>query len=836
MSSFPIFLQKMIADCEIFIRIGREKGVVQALKTLDIVRTLRKSPLFDENYYIGNRPDILQAGIGAEAHYILYGASEGANPSAAFNSFGYLDLYSDVKAQGLNPLWHYIKWGKAEQRRIIPAAYADHTLPFGFSSEYPDDLYAVRPDDVVFDEIKRGEAFLKRYGLLTAAPDFGEALLALKPAPSNIDEARLNSSNPIDVSIIVPVFGQLGYTLNCLDSLLRHKSCFRFEIVVVDDCSQDETAALLSSFPNIRYVRMACNSGFIASANAGAGLATGRFIVMLNNDTRVAEHWLDELIGAFDLFPNAGLVGSKLFFPTGELQEAGGILWQDGSAWNYGRGDDPGKPSYCFARRVDYISGAAIALPADLWRRLDGFDPHYTPAYCEDSDLAFRVRQSGREVLYQPLSRVIHYEGRTSGTDLTRGVKAYQVENQVKLQARWARQLKLHRPNGQDPLFERERHVEKRALVLDATTPTPDQDAGSVTTTKIITLFQLLGYKVTFAPISNFLYQKDYTGKLQRNGVECLYAPYDLKLEEHLAEFGRHYDVIHVFRHYVLRSVAPLIEKHCPGAKVIINNMDLHYLRLERELEIGGAPNAAKTIAAAKTLELSAMEAADVVCVPSTVELDLLKTEGFPRPVLVMPFMVDGAHPTTPWSLRKEVVFLGGFDHTPNRDAVRWFVESVWPIARPKLPADARLRIVGAKPPPDIEAFAGDDVEVTGRIPDLHPVFEGARVFVAPIRYGAGVKGKIFSAFAHGVPVVTTSVGAEGMGLQNGAECLIADGAASFAEALVKTYHDEVLWTHLSGRGLDYIEAKAGLGAGVLAMTQALALAENAVLNRARAS
>ena len=832
LNRFRILLHRMLIDGAALVRIGREGGVHRALRMLEIIRTVRKSPLFNEKYYLENRPDVQGAGITAVAHYVIYGAAEGADPSAAFSNAGYLSLHPDVGSQGLNPLWHYLVWGEAERRRVIPAAHGDHPMLFGFSSNYPGDPYAVRPDDRVFEEIKRGEAFLKRYGLLSDVPRFGEAVSTLKL----LADRAADPENPVDVSIVVPVFGQLSYTLNCLDSLLCHDSRFRFEIIIVDDCSEDQTAALLSEFPKIRYIRMACNSGFIASANTGARKAAGRFIVLLNNDTRVAAHWLDELIGSFDLFPNAGLVGSKLFFPTGELQEAGGILWRDGSAWNYGRGDDPGRPGYCFARRVDYISGAAIALPADLWRRLDGFDPHYAPAYCEDSDLALRVKQAERDVLYQPLSRVIHYEGRTAGTDLSTGVKSYQVENQVKLQARWAKQLRSHRPNGENPSFERERHVARRVLVLDATTPTPDQDAGSVTTVKIITLFQLMGYKVTFAPVSNFLFQADYTANLQRLGVECLYAPYSTNVEEHLAEFGKDYDVVHVFRHYVLRSVASIIDKYCPDATVIINNMDLHYLRLERELQISGAPDAERVVAEAKALELSAMEAAHVVCVPSDAELEFLNAEMFPRPVLVMPFMVDGAAPTTPWSRRADIVFLGGFDHTPNRDAVRWFVESVWPIARKDLPPDVRLRIVGARPTPDIAAFDGGDIDVMGRIADLQPLFEAARVFVAPLRYGAGVKGKIFSAFAHGVPVVTTSVGAEGMGLHDGVDCLIADSAAAFAAAVVKAYYDEDLWTCLSVQGLDYVQAKASLNAGVIAMTRALALAKGSVLSPARAS
>ena len=163
------------------------------------------------------------------------------------------------------------------------------------------------------------------------------------------------------------------------------------------------------------------NVGFLRSCNRGASEARGRLLLFLNNDTEVQPGWCDELVRTFADMPSAGIVGSKLVYPDGKLQEAGGIIWRDGSGWNYGKFDDASRPEYCYRREVDYVSGAALAIPRELFRQLHGFDERYTPAYFEDTDLAFKVREAGRAVVYQPLSVVVHYEGVSSGTDRRRG-------------------------------------------------------------------------------------------------------------------------------------------------------------------------------------------------------------------------------------------------------------------------------------------------------------------------------------------------------------------------------------------------------------------------------
>src|SRR5213592_1572497 len=247
------------------------------------------------------------------------------------------------------------------------------------------------------------------------------------PIPSvPVESIHLPVHEKVDVSVIIPVFNQFQFTHACLASLQTVEERSRFEVIVVDDCSTDETAELLPRMEGVIYLRNERNSGFIASCNRGAEQARGKYLFFLNNDTIVKPCWLSALRDTFAEEPRAGIVGSKLVYPDGRLQEAGGIIWRDASGWNYGKFDDPEKPEYNYLREVDYCSAAALMIPKALFQSVGGFDRRYAPAYYEDADLSFKVRRARYKVLYQPLSEVIHYEGATGGTDLSKGTKKHQ--------------------------------------------------------------------------------------------------------------------------------------------------------------------------------------------------------------------------------------------------------------------------------------------------------------------------------------------------------------------------------------------------------------------------
>lgn len=677
-------------------------------------------------------------------------------------------------------------------------------------------LYDVRVDDAVVLEGRRGRVFLRRFNLLEEAPDYGGAVDALNAIPA----ATVSAECP-DTSIIIPIYGQLAYTLNVIDSLLRHQSRYSMEIIIVDDCSPDESSTVLPNIAGIRYHRQPQNGGFIASCNAGGKLAQGRFVVMLNNDTRVADGWLDALIDSFAFWPAAGLVGSKLHYEDGSLQEAGGIVWRDGSAWNYGRNDDPNRPQYSYARQVDYISGCSIALPSELWHELGGFDTYFHPAYCEDVDLAFRVRQAGREVWFQPQSRIVHYEGKTSGTDTGSGTKAYQVTNTKKIYLRWHEELSRHRTNGQAPYFERERDVHKRILVVDVTAPTPDQDAGSVQTVLALQVCMALGYKTHFVPNDNWLFQPKYTTALQRLGVDCAYAPYELGFEAYMQRYGWQFDAVMVYRASVMEKCLPAIRAYAPQAAALFHVADLHYLRMERTAALNNDDDMRHAAAIMKERELALIEQVDCTITHSSVEQDVLAEVAASCPVALWPLMFEHFGTKIPFRERHDICFLGGYRHPPNVDAVIYFVNEVFPLLRAQEPG-IRFIIAGSYPPEEVQALAVDDIIVIGMIDDLRDLFDPCRVFVCPLRVGAGVKGKVASALSYGIPIVSTPIGIEGAGLDHESHVLVAEDPRQFAEAVLRLYRDEGLWNCMSENGQKLVREDLSLDMGRRVLAQIL--------------
>ena len=690
-----------------------------------------------------------------------------------------------------------------------------HAWPLSEDRNAQQGFYDHRVDDAVLREGDAGAAFLEKFNLLGPTPNHPAAVAALNAAPR-----RLLSETP-DVSIIIPIYGQLGYTLNCLDSLFAHTARTTAEIIIVDDRSPDDSATVLESVAGISILRQPTNAGFIATCNAGAHQARGRYVLFLNNDTRVVPGWLDGLVNSFTQFPNAGLVGSKMLYPDGSLQEAGGIIWRDASCWNFGRNDDPNRPHYSHARQADYISGCSIMLPTWIFQALDGFDDHFAPAYCEDADLALRVRQAGYEVWFQPQSRVVHYEGRTSGTDTARGIKAYQRINSRKLLLRWHATLATHRPNGEAPMREFERAITRRALIIDATAPTPRQDAGSVTTTLTLGLFQSLGYKTHYVPQDNFLFQAEHCPDLMRAGIEVAYAPYDISMEDYLRRHGASFDVILVFRVTVLEQVLAPLRRYAPQASILFHTMDLHFLRMQRQAELDNDAAALTEAATMKTRELALIGKVDCTITHSTFEQNLLREAAPAAPVVVWPFMFEFHGTSKSFADRRDICFLGGYRHAPNIDAVLFFARDVLPLIREKEP-EARFIIAGANPTPEVTALACDHIIVTGQIDDLRDIFDTSRVFACSLRIGAGTKGKVSTAMSYGLPVVSTSCGAEGMDLQDGDNMLLADTAADFAEACLRLYRDPTLWQRLSTQGQALVRDHHSLAMGRSVLDKAI--------------
>jgi GT2 family glycosyltransferase/glycosyltransferase involved in cell wall biosynthesis len=630
------------------------------------------------------------------------------------------------------------------------------------------------------------------------------ARVTYAPPREDFERFAVPTSATPRVSIVIPVYNKIAYTSACLRSIAEHASAIPFEVIVVDDGSTDRTAERLANVDGIRAIRNAENLGFVGSCNAGAAAARGELVLFLNNDTRVTAGWLDALVRCLDEAPDAGLVGAKLVYPDGRLQEAGGIVFDDGSGWNYGRFDDPDDPRYAFRREADYCSGAAIVMRTELFRRLGGFDTRYAPAYYEDTDLAFAVRSAGFKVYCEPAATVVHFEGVTSGTDVASGIKRYQTINHEKFAEKWKLAL-ARQPAPGTPIWEAASHrATKRVLIVDATTPTPDQDSGSLRMVNLMRVLGDLDCRTTFLP-DNRLWVERYTPALQAIGVEALYAPWNADPVKFFRERGAEFDAIVLSRHYVAASYVGLARLYAPRARLIFDTVDLHYLREQRAYELEKKPELARHAAATKAQELKLIRECDVTLVVSEAEQALLAKDAPGARVEVLSNVHEVHGCRKPFAERRDLVFVGGFQHPPNADAVTWFVREVFPLVRAKLP-DAKFHVIGSKVPAPITALADEHVIVHGYVEDIAPYMDGCRVSVAPLRYGAGVKGKVNMAMSYGLPVVATPVAVEGMHVVDGNDVLVAEAAPAVADAVVRTYSDETVWNRLSAGGLANVQ------------------------------
>jgi GT2 family glycosyltransferase/glycosyltransferase involved in cell wall biosynthesis len=618
------------------------------------------------------------------------------------------------------------------------------------------------------------------------------------PVPTRPIEFPLHEQ--VEISIIIPVFNQFHFTQACLASLQEHQGTERFEVIVVDDCSTDATTKAIPRTKGVVYLRNETNCGFIVSCNRGAEKARGKYLVFLNNDTLVRDGWLSALMDTFAEEPQAGVVGSKLVYPDGRLQEAGGIIWQDASGWNYGKFNDPEKTEYNYLREVDYCSAAALMIPKELFQSVSGFDPRYAPAYYEDTDVAFKVRGAGYKVLYQPLSEVIHYEGATGGTDLTTGTKKHQDINRSTFAETWAAELMTKPVTGNLASLQQAPPGRKNILVVDHRLPMPDRDSGSVRMFQLLKLLRQLGHGVTFIP-DNLAKAAPYAGELQKRGIQVFYHPYVKSIRDFLIAQGSRFDAIVLSRCDFARKHIDNVRLYAPQSRIIFDTVDLHSLRTDREAQLTQDPFVRQKATEKQQLEDKLIEQADETWVVSPVEQQLLQKRWPHKSIQLVSNIVDVPGSRTPFALRRDWLFIGGFQHTPNTDAVLFFLQRIYPIVSERLP-DARFYIIGEKPPPEIVALATERVIVAGLQRDARLFFDGVKLSVAPLRFGAGVKGKINQSMALGVPVIATSVAAEGMGLKDHEDILLADEPEDFARRLIELYESEELWKRLSENGI----------------------------------
>jgi glycosyltransferase involved in cell wall biosynthesis len=372
--------------------------------------------------------------------------------------------------------------------------------------------------------------------------------------------------------------------------------------------------------------------------------------------------------------------------------------------------------------------------------------------------------------------------------------------------------------------FNSDFKMKRRLFVLTQALPKPDTHAGD------LRFYYLLEMLAREHEVDLCLMMNDATG-LRLVTAEAIerYKKLLKDINVNLLPFGwRHVEAALLNKNYDLgffeiyisaERYMELFRRLQPGVKVVIDTVDVHFARESGGAELGLL--SWEAVLKNKEAELGAYRRADALINVTSVDSEILRGEGGMPPMFEIPILLP-IRPRQHKSRDREVLFIGGFRHQPNLDGLLWFTESIWPLLHDKVPG-VLLTIIGSNPPPEIFALRSlRGVNVLGFVLDVIPYLERAMVSIAPLRFGAGMKGKVIEAMAAGVPVVTTSFGVQGLGAVNGEHLLVADEPAAFAEHLISLLENPQRCERMGLAGQTFITNICSLEKGAEVLGQVL--------------
>ena len=608
------------------------------------------------------------------------------------------------------------------------------------------------------------------------------------------------------VSIIIPVHNNFRYTYNCISSILKARPIVPYEIIIGNDMSKNSAKIIEKYVKNIIVYNNNNKNNYFITCNEVAQFSRGKYILFLNNDTKVHKEWLISLLKLIESDKKIGMVGSKLIFPNGKIQEAGGIVWNNGEYFRFGNGYSFDLPEYNYVKEVDYISGVSILIRKSIWDKIGGFDKRYIPPFYGDIDFAFELRKNGYKVMYQPKSVVEYDEKVSKRNNLSSGIKKYQIINKKKFVEKWKNDLKYQKEQGNN-FVSRDRGY-NRIFVIDSIIPSYNMNAGFRCTFMYLNLFKEIGLQVTFLP-NDFQKVEPYTTILQQKGIEVLYGDwYQKNIENWLKNNLKYFNYVYLQRPEIGKKYIDLIRQHF-SRKIFYFAHDMHYIRLSREYNITHDEKKLELSKKLKKIEMDIFSKVDIIHVVGNYEYQILKEKFDKKIIRNIPIYIYDKQLSNiekDFSKRKDLIFVGGFVHSPNKDAVLWFSQYIYPKIVDRF-QDMIWHIVGSNIPDEIIKLESKNIKIEGFLSDedLYSLYQKCRIAIVPLRFGAGVKGKIVEAAYNQIPIVTTSIGGEGLDNSLGA-FIIEDDAEKMAEIIIKLYVDYSKLKQMSDSGKKFIE------------------------------
>lgn len=610
-------------------------------------------------------------------------------------------------------------------------------------------------------------------------------------------------ANP-QVSIVLVFYNKAALSLLCLESILKFAGA-SYEVIVVDNASADETEALCARLVHARLVRNDANVGFVLAVNQAAAMARGDSLLLLNNDAVLEAGSIDAARDTLLSAPDIGAVGGKIILLDGRLQEAGSIIWRDGSCSGYGRGMHPDLPEFQFQRDVDYCSGAFLMVERQRFLAFGGFDPDFAPAYYEESDFCIRLQAAGLRVVYEPRAVIRHYEFASSGGFA--GAAKLQAAHRDVLcdkHAAWLSGKWHNQPDNSARARTSNRFG--NLLFIDDRVPHPDLGAGYPRCAEMLREIAGLELNTTFYPLlfPDESWQSTYT-TVPANIEVMLHHGRD-GLEAFLEQRRGSFDLILVSRVHNMQDFARLVRARpelVAGCRIIYDAEAVTAPREILQQSLNGTPLSREKQETMLQAEMNLARLAHRVVTVSTTESRLFRDAGIGE-VIELGHMTEIAPGDAGFQQRTNLLFVGALrdDNSPNVDSLLWFADEILPRINATLEPAVRLIVVGDNNAPQLRSIDREYVVFTGRLDDIDRLYDQCRVFIAPTRFAAGIPRKVHDAAAHGLPVVCTSLLATQLGWRDEQELLVADDPEQFAAQCCRLYRDEALWQRLRRNAL----------------------------------
>ncbi|MDG2141900.1 MAG: glycosyltransferase [Gammaproteobacteria bacterium] len=608
------------------------------------------------------------------------------------------------------------------------------------------------------------------------------------------------------VSIVIVFYNQPHLGLLCLQSILT-KAEVSHELIIIDNASDKETDALLDRIRNAKIIRNQMNLGFIKAVNQGAEAARGKFILLLNNDALIEKDTLSNALKSMSEKDDIGAVGGKIKLIDGTLQEAGSIIWRDGSTQGYGRGQDPCAPAFMFKREVDYCSGAFLLFRKTQFIDLSGFDLDYSPAYYEETDFCIRLQKKGLKIIYDPSVRITHYEfGSSEGY---KEASVLQEKNREILREKHKDWLsEKYQADPQNLLSARTSNNFTNVLFIDDRVPHISLGSGYPRSAHLLNTLSKFKLNVTFYPLQFPIDDWHAAYRTLNNNIEIILNEGRAGLEDFLKDRKGYFSHIIISRAHNMAFFKSVIEKS--DRLITRENIiyDAEALTANREIMRMKLQNQSLTESEEKELveeEINHARIANSVIAVSKQEAGIYQANGIEN-VHVLGHAVEPNPGENTFREREGLLFVGALrdEGSPNVDSLLWFVVNVLPLIEIQIPS-INLYVVGELGAASLFTINKRNVVFKGRLESINEIYNNCRVFIAPTRFAAGIPHKIHEAASAGIPSVTTELLSKQLRWKNGEEILVGTNAAEFAQQCVRLYKESRTWAKIREGGLEAV-------------------------------